>query len=1300
MAYVVTRACIDSKDTRCVDVCPVDAFREGPQMLYIDPAVCIDCNACLSQCPVRAIHPEHAVPEAMRDDIALNAQRAPLHPPITRSRVDVAATPVAAAASGAEAPRRFAVLGAGPSGFYAADELLRQLPGAQVDLFERLPAPYGLVRYGVAPDHPRIKSIADSFAAIAQRPGVRFFGNVTLGEDLHRDELLQHYDAVLYATGGALSRPLALPGAGLGNVFGAADFVGWYNGHPDVAGLPVDLSGRTAVVVGMGNVALDVARILSLPLEQLACTDIADAALAALRVSRIREVVLLARRGPAQAAFTAGELRQLMALPGVRIAVDPADLQLDAASERALADPLNGEARENVALLRAALAQPGRGERVIRLVFRCSPERLEGAHDRVVAVHGVSNTLQPDAHGEVAAHPGGDRVPLSASLVINATGYRGEPIAGVGFDAKRGVIANRDGRVLSAQGEPLPREYAVGWIKRGASGVIGSNRQCAAQSVRQLVADLAAAAAPAAARADVQTLLLQRAVAFVSFADWLALDRHERAQGEAEGRPRRKQVELAGMLAVIAAARPAGVAVQPAAGSAGDAPKRHTHFRTCTLCEAMCGLRIEHDGARILSIAGDADDPHSRGHICPKGYALQDLHNDPQRLRTPMRRVGEQWLPIGWDEALDEVAARLVQIQAEHGRDAVAGYWGNPTAHNLGLLLTLPKLRAQLRSRNMFSASSLDQMPHQLVSYLMYGHSQLFTIPDIDRTGYMLMLGANPAASNGSLMSAGAVLERLQGITARGGRIVLIDPRRSETAHYASEHQFIRPGTDAFFLLGLLQVIVDRGLTRPGRLADMVHGWRELPAVLNQLPLARISALTGVAQADIERIAVEFASADSAVCYGRMGVSTQPFGTLCHWLIQLLNILTGNLDRAGGMMFTTPAVDLLQSSGRGGFDRYRSRVRGLPEFSRELPSAILAEEMLSPGAGQVRAFISVAGNPVLSSPNGRQLEQALAQLDFMVSVDFYLNETSRHAHIVLPPTGPLEHEQYDLVFNLLAVRNVAKYSEAMFAPAPGGRSDFDIFSGLIACMQRLQLRRAPLGKRLQLRVKEHADALLTPARILDLGLRRGPYGSGLNALRRWHPRSGRGLTLAALKKHPHGLDLGPLQPSLPQRLFTRDRKIQLMPEALVRDLARLHARAAAADAAPGLLLIGRRDLRSNNSWMHNSQRLVKGRDRCALFVHPRDAQAHGMVDRQQVQLSSARGTVLVTLKITDEISPGVVSLPHGWGHHRPGMRIDIAQANPGVSINDITDERAVDELSGNAVLNGVPVTLSLPTTPA
>jgi anaerobic selenocysteine-containing dehydrogenase/NADPH-dependent glutamate synthase beta subunit-like oxidoreductase/NAD-dependent dihydropyrimidine dehydrogenase PreA subunit len=1305
MAYVVTRTCVDSKYTKCVDVCPVDAFRVGPDMLYIDPDVCIDCNACLSECPVRAIHPDNAVPEAMLEDIGLNARLSKIYPVITQSRDDSA--PVTRTPANGSTPRRFAVVGSGPSGFYATEELLKQLPGSAVDIFERLPTPYGLVRYGVAPDHPKIKSVTDSFDAIGRLPKVRFFGNVKVGTDVRREELLAHYDAVVYATGGSVSRPLDVPGAELANVVGGSAFVGWYNGHPDVRDLPLDLSGRTAVVLGLGNVALDIARILVTPVDELAVTDIADEALAALRKSRVREVCLVARRGPAQATFTPGELRKLMDMPGVRIVVDASDLILDEASAADLDAPLNSEARQNVALLREAQSRTVDGDRIIRFVFKASPDAFEGREGRVATMRAVVNTLQRHDDGSVMARGTEEHLQLPADLVINATGYQGVPLDGVAFDAQRSVITHCEGRVLSERGDVQTREYAVGWIKRGASGVIGSNRQCAAQTVRQVAADLAGAPSSAAAvQTDVLALVVERGVDVVSFDDWRLLDRHEREQGEAQGRPRRKEVDVATMLEVIRRGRPpnggapsvtVASAKEPdiAAGTTADTPKANlkTHYRTCTLCEAMCGIKIALDGQRIVSIAGDPDDPHSRGHICPKGYALQDLHNDPERIRTPMKRVGDTWLPISWDDALDEVATRLVAIQKQHGNDAVAAYWGNPTAHNLGLMLTLPTFRGQLRTRNVFSASSLDQMPHQLVSYLMYGHSQLFTIPDIDRTDYMLMLGANPAASNGSLMSAGDVLGRLQGITKRGGRIVLIDPRRSETAHYVSEHQFIQPGTDALFLLGLLQIIIDRRLTKPGRLADLVIGWNELPKLLNVLPLDRISELTGIAAADIERIAVEFAGANTAVCYGRMGVSTQSFGTLNHWLIQLLNILTGNLDRAGGMMFTTPAVDLLKSSGRGGFNRYQSRVRKLPEFSRELPTSILAEEILTPGEGQVRAFVSVAGNPVLSSPNGRQVDEALAQLDFMVAVDFYLNETTRHAHILLPPTGPLEHEQYDLVFNLLAVRNVAKYTGPLFDHVEGTRSDWEIFSELTTRMQRLRTRHAPLAKRLKLRASERVSRWLTPARILDLGLRSGPYGKGLSPLQRINPFGKKGLSLAALKKHPHGLDLGPLQPCLPQRLFTKDKKIQLMPAVLIADLQRLAQHYAAGAVTPKLVLIGRRDLRTNNSWMHNSQRLVKGCDRCALYVHPQDAEALGINDRQMARLASARGDIVVTVRLTDEIKRGVVSLPHGWGHHRSGMRISTAQGSPGVSINDITDDQVVDALSGNAVLNGVPVTL-------
>ncbi|WP_344804781.1 molybdopterin-dependent oxidoreductase [Allohahella marinimesophila] len=1154
----------------------------------------------------------------------------------------------------------------------------------------------------MAPDHPKIKSIANNFDSIARSARVRFFGNVEVGRDISRSDLLDHYDSVLYATGGSVSRKLALPGSDLSNIFGASEFVGWYNGHPDDRQLQVDLSGTTAVVVGVGNVALDVARILTMPIEELERTDIADNALEALRSSQIREVCLVARRGPVQAAFTPKELRQLLGLSNVRIEVDPADLELDAASEAELAKPLNTETRENLSLLREVQTKPQIGDRSIRFIFSHSPTAFAGSAN-VSTMTAVVNKLATNDSGAISAQATDEWREIPASLVINATGYQGLPVDGLGFDEQRSVIANAEGRVISSEGQPVAREYVAGWIKRGASGVVGSNRQCAVESVKHLVADLGPA--PLRADDDILAQLNSRKVKFVSYDDWLLLDQHEIEQGGREGRPRRKETEVSAMLEII---RSRKADASPTTGSpmvsSNEARQGavvntsaartdvKTHFRTCSLCEAMCGIKIEYEGEKILSIAGDPEDPHSQGHICPKGYALQDLHTDPDRLKTPMKRIGHQWIPIPWDEALDEVAERLVGIQAEHGNDAVAAYWGNPTAHNLGIMLTLEKFRATLRSRNLFSASSLDQIPHQLVSYFMYGHSQLFTIPDIDRTDYMLMLGANPAASNGSLMSAGDVLGRLQGITERGGKIVLIDPRRTETAMYTSEHQFIQPGSDALFLLGLIQVILAKGLSKPGRLIDLVKGWDELTVLMDRIPLDRIASETGIPADVIERIATEFAAAERAVCYGRMGVSTQAFGAMNHWLIQLLNILTGNVDREGGMMFTTPAFDLAKMSGRGGFDRYQSRVRGRAEFGREFPTAILAEEMLTPGSGQVRAFVSIAGNPVLSSPNGRQLEEALSGLDYMVAVDFYLNETTRHADIILPPTGPLEHEQYDIVFNLLAVRNVAKYSEALFPHKPGTRSDLDIFTGLIKRMQALKMKRKSLVKRLKHMATEQVTDLLTPQRVLDLALRTGPYGKGLSPLRQLNPFS-KGLDLATLKKHPHGLDLGPLQQCLPQRLFTADKRIQLMPPRLVTDLDRLCERYSEKRPNAGLLLIGRRDLRTNNSWMHNSYRLVKGKDRCALFMHPEDARAQQLEDRDQVRVMSSRGELIAIVRTTEDIKPGVVSLPHGWGHHREGIRLRTAQAHPGVSINDITDERVLDELSGNAVLNGVPVQL-------
>ena len=703
-----------------------------------------------------------------------------------------------------------------------------------------------------------------------------------------------------------------------------------------------------------------------------------------------------------------------------------------------------------------------------------------------------------------------------------------------------------------------------------------------------------------------------------------------------------------------------------------------THYRTCTLCEAMCGLVLEAEAGRVVSIRGDRDDPFSRGHICPKGVALGDVHADPDRLRQPLRRTPGGWRAVPWDEALDEAAERLSAVQREHGRDAVAVYQGNPTVHNYGSLLYAPGFVRALGTRNRFSATSVDQLPHHVAAYFMFGHYLLLPIPDLDRTGFFLVLGANPAVSNGSLMSAPDAAGRIRAVRARGGRVVVVDPRRSETAALADRHHFIRPGTDALLLLALLHVVFVEGLEKPGRLADRTLGLDAVRALASEMPPERAAPATGIAAEEIRALAREFAAAPSAVAYGRCGVSTQEFGALAHWLINTLNLVTGNLDRPGGAMFTHPAVDVLKRSRRGSYGRWKSRVRGLPEFSGELPVAALAEEILTPGPGQVRALVTSAGNPVLSTPNGAQLDRALAGLDFMVSVDFYLNETTRHAHLILPPTSPLEHDHYDLAFYLLSVRDAAKYSPAVFPAPPGALHDWQIFLGLQRRLERgvkARLAHAALGR-------------LKPHGLLDLALRTGPYGAGFVPF-------ARGLSLRRLRRNPHGVDLGPLRPSLPERLATKDGKIHAAPGPLLEDVARLRARlldgGGEADGGFDLLLIGRRQLRSNNSWMHNYPRLMKGRDRCTLLLHPADAAARGIADGARVRLGSSAGSVEVAAELSDEVMPGVVSLPHGFGHARPGVRLGVAAAHPGASANDVTDELRLDALGGNAALNGVPV---------
>jgi len=693
------------------------------------------------------------------------------------------------------------------------------------------------------------------------------------------------------------------------------------------------------------------------------------------------------------------------------------------------------------------------------------------------------------------------------------------------------------------------------------------------------------------------------------------------------------------------------------------------HHRACHLCEAICGLLIETQGDQIISIKGDPDDPLSRGHICPKAVALQDIHSDPDRLRSPVKRVrredgSDDFVPIQWSEALDTVASALVKAVQDNGVDSIGVYLGNPTVHNYGMLTHQGSLFRHLRTRNRFSATSVDQLPHHLVSLWLFGHKLLFPIPDIDRTDYFLMLGANPIASNGSIWTVPDVRKRIKSLTARGGKLVVVDPRRTETASLSSDYIAIKPGSDAWLLLAIIRTIVVKGWVRLRNLQDFVVGLDAIESAVERFTPEVASEKTGISAEHIEQVAHDFAHADAAICYGRMGVSTQRYGALCQWAIQVLNILTGNLDREGGSMFTLPAVDQVENTSPGGFGRHSSRVSQLPEFDRELPASVLAEEITTEGEGQIRVLFTGAGNPVLSTPSGHKLDDALEQLDFMVSLDPWINETTRHADIILPPTSPLEHDHYDLAFHVNAMRNTARYNPPVFEKAEHALHDWEIFEAL--------------GQRVAEGLGLDSKPSPAPEVIIDFGLKAGPYGQA----------SAEQLDLAVLKSNPSGVDLGPLQPLLPGRLKTPGQQIDLAVPAVLHDLERL---LNDTDSDAPYSLIGRRHVRDCNSWMHNFRRLVKGKDRCTLMVNPVDAEREGWCAGDDVQIASSAGSVRAKVEVSDEIMAGVVSLPHGYGHNRNGTKMTIANDHAGVSCNDVTDARYFDALSGNAAINGVPV---------
>lgn len=737
-----------------------------------------------------------------------------------------------------------------------------------------------------------------------------------------------------------------------------------------------------------------------------------------------------------------------------------------------------------------------------------------------------------------------------------------------------------------------------------------------------------------------------------------------------------------------------------------------TRFHTCPLCEACCNLEIQTRGREVIAVRGDERDPFSRGYLCPKGAEIGQLDRDPDRIRVPHIRRGDTWSELSWDDAFAEIERRLRPILDRHSPSAVGIYLGNPSAHHVALGLYARVLIKALRTRSVFSASTVDQMPKQIAAGWMFGTALSIPVPDLDRTEHLLVLGANPLVSNGSLMTAPDIKQRIRGIRARGGKVVVIDPRRTRTAAEADEHHFIRPGTDALLLLGMVHTLFEEHLVSCANLDDHTVGFMAVEEASRAFPPERVAPTCRIAAGEIRRFARELAAAPRAAVYARIGTCTQEFGTTTSWLVDVLNLLTGNLDREGGAMFpcgAAGAANTLGDPGRGrgiAMGRWKSRVSGIPEVLGELPVGCLAEEIETPGEGQIRALITVAGNPVLSTPNGARLARALGGLELMVSLDIYRNETTRHAHVLLPGLSPLEQSHYPLAFTQLAVRNFARYSAPLFTPpegqlpewqvllrlagiatGQGPNADIDALDDFVFEQQlgsALGNPRSPIHGRDADEIRRMVSRWRGPERLLDLMLRVGPYGDGFGA-------KPDGLTLALLAAEGRAFDLGPLTPRLPGVLRTPSGKIELAPERLVADLARLEQRLAEIESDDRLVLVGRRDLRSNNSWMHNLPGLVSGKPRCTLHVHPEDAKRLGLEDGAPARVRSRTGEIEVPVEVTEDVMPGVTSLPHGWGHTEPGIALTVAREHAGVCSNYLADEKAFDPLSGNAVLNGIPV---------
>jgi anaerobic selenocysteine-containing dehydrogenase len=689
------------------------------------------------------------------------------------------------------------------------------------------------------------------------------------------------------------------------------------------------------------------------------------------------------------------------------------------------------------------------------------------------------------------------------------------------------------------------------------------------------------------------------------------------------------------------------------------------HHRTCNLCEAMCGLVITHENNHIKKIEGDFNDPLSRGHICPKAFGLKDIFEDPDRLKTPLIKKNGQFEAISWDTAYDIISQKIIETNIKYGPDSIAVYQGNPSIHNLGTMLTSSTFFKALKTKNMYTATSADQLPHHFASWIMYGHPLLIPIPDIDHTQLFVILGGNPLVSNGSMMSVPDIGNRIKEMQARGGKLIVIDPRKTETAQKADLYLAVNPGTDAWLLGTLVKIVLEKKPNVLAHLEAFTEGLLEIKKAVSVFDIEISAQKTGISSEEIVQLAETILNSPKAAIYGRVGVSTQQFGGLCHWFINVLNCITGNLDKEGGVMFPVPFIDFVANSQpKDRYNRWQSRVSKFPEFIGEIPVSYLAEEIETEGQGQIKMLMVSCGNPVLSIPNGNRLDDALLKLDFMVSFDIYLNETSRHADIILPPATGVETAHYDLTFHNLAIRNTAKYSHALFPKSEGAKYDWEIFQELGHVLSKKATGAV-----------HNEGAIFTPEQILTKMSKKNIYG----------------IDFKTIIENPNGIDLGALKPTFPDRIVHLNKKIQLSHPLFVEDINRLLNQKI--DNNKKYALIGKRHLRDNNSWMHNSEQLQKGKNRCVVYMHSEDALTEKLKNGDIVELTSRVGKIKLPVEITDNIKIGVLAMPHGYGHHKAGIKMKVAASNAGVSLNDLTDEGQIDFLTGVAGFNDLRVSI-------